>query len=66
MRCLRTSEALAFLDQNFARIKSPSEGPPPLGLHLVLGPTFKEIIAAVRLNLAEGCLAPTIIHTRKN
>ncbi len=49
-------------------VPSPSKsgGPPPLGLHLVLGPTFKEIIAGARRNLAEGRLAPTVICTRKN
>ena len=59
-----TSQALAFLDENAARTEGG--GPPPLGLHLVLGPTFKEIIAVTRRNLAEGRLAPTLIYTRKN
>ncbi len=61
----QTSEAIAFLDESIAQTKSLG-GPPPLGLHLVLGPTFKEIIAGTRRNLTEGRLAPTIIHTRKN
>jgi ubiquinone/menaquinone biosynthesis C-methylase UbiE len=61
----QTSQALAFLDESIAQMKSGGE-PRPLGLHLVLGPTFKEIIVGVRRNLAEGRLAPTIIHTRKN
>ncbi len=41
-------------------------GPLPFGLHLVLGPTFKEILAGARRNLAEARLAPTVIYTRKN
>ena len=61
----QTSQALTFIDESITKMKSGGE-PPPLGLHLVLGPTFKEIIAAVRLNLAEGRLAPTVIHARKN
>ncbi len=61
----QTSQSLAFLDETIARTKSLG-GPPPLGLHLVLGPTFKEIIAGVRRNLAEGRLAPTVISTRKD
>ncbi len=61
----QTSQALTFIEESIIRMKSGSE-PPPLGLHLVLGPTFKEIIAGMRVNLAEGRLAPTIIHTRKN
>ncbi len=61
----QTSESLAFLDENIARMKNLG-GPPPLGLHLVLGPTFKEIMAGFRRNLAEGRLAPTVIYTRKN
>ncbi len=62
---MRWTQALAFLDENITRTRSLG-GPPPLGLHLVLGPTFKEIIAGVRRNLAEGLLAPTVIYTRKN
>ncbi len=61
----QTSESIAFIDANIARTKSLG-GPPPLGLHLVLGPTFKEMIARARRNVAEGRLAPTVIHTRKN
>ena len=61
----QTSQALAFLDESIAQMKSVG-GPPPLGLHLVLGPTFKEIIAGTRRNLAEGHLAPTVIYGRKN
>ena len=61
----QTSQALTFLDQTFARIKSPSEGPPPLGLHLIMGPTFKESIENVQRNLAGGSLTLTLIHTRK-
>lgn len=61
----QTSQAFAFLDETIAQMKNLG-GPPPLGLQLVLGPTFKEIIACLRLNLAEGHLAPTVIYTRKN
>ncbi len=61
----QTSQALAFLDESIAQMKGGG-GPPPLGLHLVLGPTFKEIIAVARRNLAEGRLAPTVIYTCKN
>ncbi len=60
-----TSQALTFIDESIAQMKNGG-GPPPLGLHLVLGPTFKEIIAGVRQNLAEGRLAPTVLYTRKN
>jgi ubiquinone/menaquinone biosynthesis C-methylase UbiE len=61
----QTSQSLAFLDESIARTKSLG-GPPPLGLHLVLGPTFREIIEVARRNLAEGRLAPTVIYARKN
>jgi ubiquinone/menaquinone biosynthesis C-methylase UbiE len=60
----QTSQAIAFLDESISQMKSGG-GPPPLGLHLVLGPTFQEIIARARRNLAEGCLAPTVLYTRK-
>ncbi len=61
----QTSQAIAFLDDTFARVKGLG-GPPPLGLHLILGPIFKEILAGVRRILADGRLAPTVIYTRKN
>ncbi len=61
----QTSQALAFLDESIAQMKSGGE-PPSLGLHLVLGPTFKEIMAVTRRNLAEGRLSPTVIYARKN
>ncbi len=61
----QTSQALAFLDHTLAQMKGLG-GPPPLGLHLILGPNFKEILAGVRRSLAEGRLAPTVIFTRKN
>ncbi len=61
----QTSPALTFIDESIAQMKNRG-GPPPLGLHLVLGPTFKDIMAGMRQNLAEGRLAPTVIHTRKN
>ncbi len=61
----QTSQALAFLDENIARTRILG-GPPPLGLHPVLGPTFKKIIAVTRRNFAEVRLAPAVIYTRKN
>ena len=61
----QTSSALAFLDENVARTKSLG-GPAPLGLHLLLGPTFEEMITGLRRNLTEGRLAATFIHARKN
>ncbi len=60
----QTSQALAFFDEIIARIRSLGRTP-PLGLDLVLGPTFQEIIAGARRNLAESRLAPTVIYTRK-
>jgi ubiquinone/menaquinone biosynthesis C-methylase UbiE len=47
----QTPQALAFVDETIAKMKNLA-GPPPLGLQLVLGPAFKEIIAGLRLNLA--------------
>ena len=60
----QTSLALTFIEESIIRMNSGSE-PPPLGLHLVLEPMFKAIIAGMRLNLAERRLAPTVIHARK-
>jgi ubiquinone/menaquinone biosynthesis C-methylase UbiE len=59
----QTSLELAFVDESIANMKSG--GPPPLGIHLVLGPTFKEIISGTRRNLAERRLAPTVIYARR-
>jgi hypothetical protein len=61
----QTSEAIAFLDETINKTKSGG-GPPPLGLHLVIGPDANEIIPRMRRNLVEGSLAPTVFYARKN
>ena len=61
----RTRESIEFLDESFVRMREAG-GPPPLGLHLVLGPAFPEILARARVDLAAGRMAPTILWARKN
>ena len=60
----QSAQCLAFLDANFERMKQEG-GPPALGLHVVTGPTFGDAIDAVRRNLAEGLVAPTVIHAER-
>ena len=60
----RTQESIAFLDETLLR-RREGGGPPPLGLHLVLGPDLPEILARARVDLAAGRIAPTILWARK-
>jgi SAM-dependent methyltransferase len=46
----RTAATLAF----FARVPAASAAPPPLGIHLLLGPDFPAMAANVRRNMSEG------------
>ncbi len=60
----RSVSGLAFLDKGLEKIASmPS--PPPLGLHLVLGPSAGEILPLVRRNLAEGRVAVGLFACHK-
>ena len=52
----RTDFALAFFEKVFARIEA--EGPPPVGIHLLMGPTAREKIANYVDNLKAGRIAP--------
>jgi SAM-dependent methyltransferase len=58
----RTEAAMASFEQ---LVSSTSDGLPPLGLHLVMGPTtptkFRNLVAAVR----NGIIAPTEIIARR-
>lgn len=60
----QTAESLAFFEQIAARQQKPS-APPPLGLHLVLGPDFAKMIPNLRKNLAEGRARVAAILCRK-
>lgn len=60
----QSAAGLAFLDANIARAKEEG-GPPPLGLHVVLGPVFKEIVPTMRRNFAESSVRLVAVLCRK-
>ena len=60
----QTAESLAFFEQIAAR-QQKLDAPPPLGLHLVLGPDFAKMIPNLRKNLAEGRARVAAILCRK-
>ena len=60
----QTAESLAFFDAVAAH-QQKQGAPPPLGLHLVLGPDFAKMIPNLRKNLAEGRAQVAAILCRK-
>ena len=60
----QTGLGAAFVDQIITRIQSP-DGPPPLGLNLVLGPVMKEILPNMKRNFAEGRIGLVSILAHK-
>jgi SAM-dependent methyltransferase len=58
----RTDFARAFFDKVMARVEA--EGPPPLGIHLLMGETAREKIANYVENLKAGRIAPTELICR--
>jgi len=58
----RTAAGIAFFRQRLA--PSP-DGPPPLGIHLLLGPTARERLENVMMGLEEGAIAPVVMIARK-
>ena len=58
----RTAAGIEFFRQRLAL--SPY-GPPPLGIHLLLGPTARERFANVQQGLEEGALAPVAMIARR-
>ena len=59
-----TEQSLAFFEENASRMKKLG-GPPPLGLHLVMGAAFPKTIANAQRILAEGLAAPVAIQARR-
>ena len=60
----RRDFALAFFDQLRART-SAAGGPPPLGLHLLMGRTTPEKVENMIRNITAGRIAPVEIIARK-
>lgn len=57
-----TPNALAFLEKLKPK---PGTPPPPLGLHLVMGPTAKEKLTNIMGAIGEGLVGPHLILARK-
>jgi len=49
----------------FARLKSSADGPPPLGLHLLMGSTATEKIGNMIENISRNVVAPVEIVAEK-
>jgi hypothetical protein len=49
----QTAAALAWFQGRLAAVTG-TDGPPPLGIHLLLGPAVPEMLANFVRNLAEG------------
>jgi hypothetical protein len=58
----RTAFAIDFFRQSLANAAS---GPPPLGLHIVMGATAREKLQNVLANLESGAIAPTVMIARR-
>lgn len=58
----RTAAGIAFFRKRLA--PSP-DGPPSLGLHILLGPTARERFENVQKGLEEGAIAPVVMIARK-
>jgi SAM-dependent methyltransferase len=58
----RTAAGIAFFRQ---RLAPTPEGPPPLGTHLLIGPTAKERFENVLRGMEEGAIAPVVMIARK-
>ena len=59
----RTEFALEFFTK--LRAKAQAEGPPALGIHLLVGPSWPEKVKNMVGNLSDGRIAPTELILRK-
>jgi SAM-dependent methyltransferase len=60
----RRDYAEAFFERVRARLRG-QDGPPPLGLHMLMGPDAPAKVANMMRNVAEGLMAPVEIVARK-
>jgi hypothetical protein len=58
----RTAFALDFFRQSLA---GSAAGAPPLGLHIVMGPSAREKFQNMLANLDSGAIAPTLMMARR-
>lgn len=59
----RTGECRDFLAQGAKQLAE--KGPPPLGLHLLFGPMFRDMVGNLARNFADGRLAAAVVTCRK-
>ena len=58
----RSEFAIEFFRERMANI---SDGPPPLGLHLLLGPDARQKFANMLANVEQGCISPVVMIAKK-
>jgi SAM-dependent methyltransferase len=58
----RTPFAIDFIRQGLA---TSAGGPPPLGLHIVMGPSTREKVHNMLANIESGAIAPTLMIARR-
>jgi SAM-dependent methyltransferase len=62
--CMRVDFALAYFADQKARVQAVG-GPPPLGLHVLLGPSRAQKVDNMAQNIAAGLIAPVELIARK-
>lgn len=58
----RSEAGIAFFRQ---RVAAAAEGPPPVGLHLLMGPTAREKFTNMLQSLEAGAVAPVVMIARR-
>jgi hypothetical protein len=59
----RTAFAIDFFRRSLA---NAAAGPPPLGLHIMMGATARDKFRNMLANLESGALAPTVMVAQRN
>lgn len=59
----RTSDCCEFLEQGLKRLAA--QEPPPLGLHLLFGPKFRDMLANLARNFLSGRVAAAVVTCNK-
>jgi len=58
----RRQFAIDFFRERMANV---GDGPPPLGLHLLLGPAAREKYSNMLANVENGCISPVVMMAKK-
>jgi MPBQ/MSBQ methyltransferase len=59
----RSEAGIAFFRQ---RLAAAAEGPPPVGLHLLMGPTAREKFSNLLQSMEAGAVAPVVMIARRD